>query len=236
MMEKLKFGSSLCLGVFLLSACTETVDSKNIRTGGIAAFITANATTDAATTVTASLKVGGADSNTVVDLSGGDSIFATANGKQVELEAQGSGTYQININTAAENTEFVVDLQRTDDTSAPKSIGTLPGPFSFQVPNMSTSRAQNLTVTWTPSGSKDDMRLELSGTCIFSRTIDIPGDTGMNEISGGTLVSVNTDKPETCDVNVDMIRSRKGTPDPAFDPDSSFLLTQTRTAKFTSAP
>lgn len=236
MINKLEYRSSLCLGLLLLSACTETVDSKDIRTGGIAAFITAKATTDAATNVIASLKVGGAGSNTYVDLSGGDSIFAIGGGKRSEMEAQGTGTYEVDFPTAAADTEFVVDLQREADDDAPSSKGTLPGPFSFQVPNMSTSRAQNVTITWSPSGTMDDMTLELSGTCIFSRTIDIPGDTGTHMIPGGTLVSTNTDKPETCDINVEMVRSRKGTPDTAYDPDSTFILSQARTAKFTSAP
>lgn len=237
MIEKLKCGSSLCLGLLLLNACTvETVDSKNVRTGGISAQITANATTDAATTVTASLRVGGPSSNTVVDLSGGDKIFAQADEKRLEMVAEGSGIYQVAFNTAAADTEFTVDLQREVDDDAPASIGKLPAPFSLVVPNMSTSRAQEITFTWSPSGTSDSMTLELSGTCIFSRKIDIPGDTGTQTVDPGTLVSVNTDKPETCDINVEMKRTRKGTPDTAFDPESSFILTQTRTGKFTSAP
>lgn len=237
MIEKLKFGSSLCFGLLLLNACTvETVDSKNVRTGGISATITANATTDAATTVTASLRVGGPSSNTVVDLSGGDKIFAAAGDKRLEMVAEGSGIYQVDFNTAAADTEFVVDLQREVDDDAPKSSGTLPAPFSFQVPTMSTSRAQAIEITWSPSGTNDDMSLEISGTCIFQRTIDIAGDTGSHTIEPGTLASVDPNKPETCDLNVEMKRTRKGTPDLAFDPQSSFTLTQTRTAKFTSAP
>lgn len=236
MIEKLKFGSSLCMGLLLLSACTETVDSKNIRTGGISASITAIATTDAATTVAATLKVGGPTSNTYVDLEGGDRIFAVSGDKRLEMEAQGSGRYEIDFNTAAADTEFLVDLQREVDADAPASIGKLPGPFSFALPNTSVPRGQELAITWMPSGSSDNMTIELSGTCIFNRTIDIPGDTGSHKIPGGTITPTNPDKQETCDVNVEMKRSRKGTPDTTFDPDSSFVLTQTRTAKFTSAP
>lgn len=236
MIEKVKFGSS-CLGLLMLSACTvETVDSANIRTGGIVALLRATATSEMATSVTAQLKVGGDGSNTYVDLSNGDSIFAVGNDRRIEMEAQGTGTYQADFDTAAENTEFIVDLQRDNDDDAPMSTGMLPGPFTFVVPNMTTSRGQSLTVTWTPSGSTDDMTMELNGTCIFHRSIDIPGDTGSHVIEPGTLVSVNTDKPETCDVTVDMKRTRNGTADAAFDPDSSFVLEQTRTAKFTSAP
>jgi hypothetical protein len=236
MIDNKKFASSLCLGLLLSSACTETVDSKNIRTGGISALITANATSDAATTVTAQLKVGGPNSNTYVDLSNGDSIFASANGDRKEMEAQGTGTYEIDFNVAAADTEFIVDLRRDADDDAPASIGKLPGPFSFQIPNMNTSRAQEITITWSPSGTTDEMTLQLSGTCIFQRTIEIPGDTGSHVISAGTLVSTNANKPETCDLTAEMKRIRKGEADTAYDSQSSFILTQTRSAKFTSAP
>jgi len=236
MIKNMKFGSSLCAGFLLLSACTETVDSKDIRTAGIWASITANANSDAATTVKVELRVGGPDSNTYVDLSGGDQIFASGNGKRLEMEAQGTGTYEIDFNDAAADTEFIIDLQRDSDDDAPMSKGLLPGPFSLQVPNMSASRAQDLTITWSPSGTTDDMTLQLGGTCIFNRTIDIPGDTGSHVITGGTLASINPDKPETCDVNIEMKRTRKGEADRAYDPASLFVLTQTRTAKFTSAP
>jgi hypothetical protein len=236
MIKNVKFGPSLCAGFLLLSACTETVDSKNIRTGGIWASITANANSDAATAVKVELKVGGADSNTYVDLSGGDRIFASADGKRLEMEAQGTGTYEIDFNVAAGDTEFIIDLQRESDDDAPMSKGQLPAPFSFQVPNMSTSRAQDLTITWTPSGTADDMTLQLGGTCIFNRTIEIAGDMGSHVISGGTLASINPDKPETCDINVEMKRIRKGEADRAYDPGSIFSLTQTRTAKFVSSP
>lgn len=236
MIEKLTFGSSLCVGLFLLTACTETVDSKNIRTGGISATIAAIAASDASTSVTATLKVGGPASNTYVDLSGGDGIFVTVNDKRVQMEAQGSGVYQADFATAAADTAFLVDLQRDADDDAPASQGTLPGPFSLVVPNMSTSRAQSMTITWDPSGSKDDMTLNFNGTCIFNRTIDVAGDSGMQEVTGGTLTPTAPDKMETCDITVEMRRSRKGTPDLAFDPQSSFILEQTRTAKFTSTP
>jgi hypothetical protein len=237
MIEKRTFGSSLCFGLLVLGACTvETVDSKNVRTGGISAIFTANATTDGATVVTASLRVGDPDSNTVVDLSGGDKIFAQAGDKRLEMASEGSGIYQVDFNTAAAETPFVIDLQREVDDDAPNSAGKLPAPFTIEVPNMSTSRTQEITITWSPSGTDDDMTLELSGSCIFQRSYDVPGDTGSHKISGGELVSVNTEKPETCDVTVEMKRTRKGTVDTAFDPQSSFTLTQTRTAKFTSAP
>lgn len=236
MMKNVKFGSSLCAGLLLLNACTETVDSKNIRTDHISALITANATSDAATTVKAELKAEGAKSNTYVELSGGDRIFASMGDKRLEMEAQGTGTYEVDFNVAAADTEFIIDLQRDEGEDAPMSKGQLPAPFSFQVPNTSTSRGQNITITWSPSGTTDDMTLDFAGTCIFNRTIDIPGDTGSHEITPGSLVSTNPDKPETCNITVGMKRTRRGEADTAYGRDSSFVLTQTRSATFTSAP
>jgi hypothetical protein len=237
MIEKLKTGLSLCFGLLLLSACvTETVDSKNIKTAGMTALIQVNAPNDSASTVTATFKVGGASSNTYVNFSGGDTVFAEGADKRVQMDAQDTGKYTIDFNTAAKDTRFVVDLQRDNDDDAPGSNGTLPEPFSFQVPNMATSRATDITITWGPSGSNDNVTIELSGSCIFSRSIDVPGDTGSHVISGGTLASIDPMKPETCDITVEMTRSRTGTVDPIFDNESTFKLTQTRTAKFTSSP
>lgn len=235
MSKNLKTGL-FCVGLLLLSACTETVDSKNIRTAGIAALLRADATTDSATVVTATLKVGGASSNTYVDLAGGDRIFATGGDSRVEMQSQGAGKYEAEFNTAAADTEFLVDLQREEDDDAPASVGKLPGPFSMVVPNMTMSRAKDIVITWAPAGTNDAMTIELTGNCIFNRTIDVPGDPGMHTITGGTLVSVKADMPENCDVNVEMKRTRKGTADSIFDSESSFILTQTRTGTFTSEP
>ncbi|MDI1445454.1 hypothetical protein [Polyangium sp. 6x1] len=226
------------VGLGLLSGCKETVDSQNVKTAGIAAILSATAETDLETRLIATLKVGGDESNTYVDLSGGDSIFASTGDKRVPMQTQETGVYEAEFNTAAEGTEFTVDLQRADDDDAPASRGTLPAPFTLTIGASAVSRAADLNVTWTPSGSNDDVRIELSSPCTFLETIDVPGDSGTHTIPANSLQPTGTaaEPPPTCDVTVKMTRSRRGTADSAFDSESSFVLQQVRTGNFTSTP
>jgi hypothetical protein len=228
----------LLVGLGLLTGCTEVADSQNIRTQGIAALITATAETDHETVVRATLKVGGPKSNTLVNLGGGDRIFMQSGDKRVEMQSQSAGVYLAKLNTAAAETEIIVDFQREQDDDAPASRGALPAPFTISLAASTASRAEDLTISWDPAGSNDDMRLELNGSCIFRHTVDVPGDSGSHVIPANTLKPTGaTDAPPpTCDLTVSMSRIRKGTPDSAFDIDSSFTLTQTRTSKFTSTP
>ncbi|MRG91981.1 hypothetical protein [Polyangium spumosum] len=226
------------VGLGALSGCKETVDSQNIRTQGIAAILSATAENDQETRLIATLKVGGDESNTYVDLSGGDRIFASAGDQRVEMKTQDTGVYEAKFNTAAEGTEFLVDLQRETDDDAPASRGTLPAPFALTIGASQVSRAADITVTWTPFDSKDDVRLELNGPCIFLETIDVPGDTGTHTILANSLQATgpSDQPPPTCDVEVTMTRSRSGTTDATFDSESSFVLEQVRSGSFTSTP
>ncbi|MDI3282433.1 hypothetical protein [Polyangium sp. 15x6] len=226
------------VGLGVLSGCKETVDSQNVKTAGIAAILSATAESDQETRLIATLKVGGDESNTYVDLSGGDRIFASAGDKRVEMQTQETGVYEAEFNTAVEGTEFLVDLQRADGDNASSSRGTLPAPFALTIGASAVSRAAALNITWTPSGSNDDVRLELNSPCTFLETIDVPGDSGTHTIQANTLQATGSadQPPPTCDVTVTMTRSRRGTPDSAFDSESSFVLQQVRTGKFTSTP
>lgn len=219
-----------------VGGCTETVDSQNIKTPGISATIVATAESDTATTIVATLQVGGPSSNTYVNLEGGDQIFAAIGTDRVAMQAQDSGEYAATFKTAAADTDFVVDLQRVVEADAPANHGTLPSPFALTVGASSVSRTADLTFTWNPSGSKDDMHLNLTGSCVFNQSIDIPGDTGTFTLTGNTLQPTNSMMAETCDISVEMQRTRTGTTDPGLDSESSFTLHQVRTAKFTSTP
>lgn len=227
----------MALGTLALAGCTETIDSQNLKTAGIAALIRVTADSDQASTVVATLKAGGAQSNTYVDLGGGDRIFASAGGDRIEMQAQSTGVYEAKFNTAAADTEFIVDLQRETEDDAPASRGTLPAPFALTAGAATASRGEDITFTWTPSGLNDDMRLELNGSCIFLETIDVPGDMGTHTIPANTLKATGPmDAPPTCDITVEMTRVRKGQNDAIFDSESTFTLEQVRTAKFTSTP
>jgi hypothetical protein len=230
-------GALVLLGTSLLTGCTETIDSKNLRTQGIAAIIRATATSDSETTVRATLKAGGDESNTYVALGGGDRIFATGGDKRVEMQTQSTGVYEAEFAMGAANTPFGVDLQREADDSAPNSTGTLPAPFQItSLGNEPISRASNLVIQWTPATDGDAMHIHLDGNCIFFENIDVPGDSGTHTIPADKLRPTNSMMPGSCDVKVEITRSRNGKADTTFDSESSFVLEQVRTTSFTSVP
>lgn len=224
-------------GLGWLAGCTETLDSQQIRTGGISATLEAVAESASSTSVKATLKAGGDESNTYIILSGGDRISAEANGEKIDMSSESAGVYVARFKTGAADTEFKVVLDREDDDDAPDNTGTLPAPFDIEaLPSEPISRGADLTVSWSPSGTDDDMRIHVDGRCIFSRIIDVGGDPGTYTIKAGTLESTRSNEPETCDVDIEISRTRFGRTDPALDPESSFELKQVRKDRFTSAP
>jgi hypothetical protein len=229
--------ASLCLiGLSAIGCSKETTSSSNIKTGGIAALIDVYADDDTTATVHVELKVGGSSSNTYVDLEGGDQITATAAGKTKTLTARDTGIYEADFSGVEADTEFQVTLERPDDDTADANSGTLPPPFTLDDPAGDLSRMTDpVDVTWAPAESGDKMKLDVDGDCIFHYT-HAPSDTGNYTIAAGELESTGNDKPETCDLAVHLERSRSGSADTQFDPESYFKLHQRRSASFTSNP
>jgi hypothetical protein len=232
--QALLLTSLLALGA---AGCSkETTSSKDIKTGGIAALIDVYADTDDTATVHVKLVVGGSSSNTYVTLEGGDVLKATASDVTKELKTVDPGIYEANFSGVGEDTEFTVVLERPDDETAEDNSGTLPAPFSLDDPPSNLSRKDDdLEVTWSPADTGDGMHLEFDGDCIFNHDHDA-SDTGSYMVAANTLDSTGGDKPETCDITVDVSRDRAGSADPDFDRESWFRLHQRRSASFTSKP
>ncbi|WP_437500981.1 hypothetical protein [Sorangium sp. So ce1099] len=221
----------------LLAGCTETLDSKQLRTGGISATLEATAESESSTSLKATLKAGGDESNTYVILSAGDRISATADGDEAEMSAESQGVYVAQFDVGAGDTEFKVLLDRADDDDAPDNAGTLPDPFELEaLPKDPVPRGEEITIAWAPSGSGDDMVIRVDGDCIFSKTFDVGGDPGTYTIGADELEATSSQEPESCDVDLVISRTRKGTTDKALDPESSFELSQVRRGRFTSDP
>jgi hypothetical protein len=228
----------------MIGCSKEVTSSANIRTAGISALIDVTAEDDKNSTVHVDLRVGGSSSNTFVILESGDKLVAEAKavgataGTAVDMQAQSEGEYEAEFATAAEDTEFLVKLERSVDDDALANSGKMPAPFQIvSVPDSSPSRAnEDVTITWTPTDIDADMKMELSGTCIFNKSIDVAGDEGKYTIEKGTLDSTGGDMPKDCDVTVEMRRTQSGTADPIFDKESWFRLHQVRKASFTSKP
>jgi len=223
-------------GLMVMGCSKETTSSSNIKTGGIAALIDVYADTDTTATVHVELKVGGSSSNTYVALENGDALTATAGDQSKKLTSTDTGVYEANFSGVGENTAFTVVLDRPSDTTAAGNTGTLPAPFTLAKPTAGLSRKDdNLEVAWDPSGTDDGMDFAFDGSCIFEYTKS-PSDLGSFIVTKGSLSSTGGDKPETCDVTVKAQRSRPGSADPAFDPESWLRLHQRRSTKFSSTP
>jgi len=224
------------VGLLLVGCSKETTSSSNIKTGGIAALIDVYADTNTSATVHVELKVGGSDSNTYVDLDNGDELTASTGDQTKVLTTRDSGVYEASFSDVGAETPFTVVLNRPHDTSAADNSGALPAPFDLDKPTAGLSRKDDdLELTWAPFGTDDGMDFEFDGDCILPYSKS-PSDLGHFTVSKGTLQSTGGDMPEACDISVHAQRSRPGTADAAFDPESWFRLHQRRSTKFSSLP
>jgi hypothetical protein len=219
-----------------LTGCTETIPSSDIKTSGIAATIEATAPSASESTVHVTLRAGGDESNTYVDLGGGDRIFTTLAGERKEMSSTSTGEYEAEFSEGAGDTTVTVSLEREDGDNAANSTGTLPEPFVVDEVTASVSRADDLVISWSPA-SDEEMDIDLDGTCIFNEDITVASGATSATIPGGSLDSTGQmDMPQTCDLTVKLTRSRAGSADRALDQESSFVLQQVRSIKVTSAP
>ncbi len=228
----------------LLSACSEDINSSDVHTTGIYASMDVQATADNASTVTVVLKAGGANSNTYVDLTSGDTLVSTidsANAKTLSRQKNGGTiSYVTNYsvaNVGTENAHYNIAFNRDTETDAPASYIDLPAPVSnFTADKTSFSRAtEQLTLTWDSVNTADSLALRATGDCIdtFSASTS---DVGIYTVNAGALKSDGT--PSSCDVAFTLSRSGTGTLDPVFvdGEGGKFTATQKRSKTVSTTP
>ncbi|MBN2191946.1 MAG: hypothetical protein JW751_03955 [Polyangiaceae bacterium] len=219
----------------LAFACTEDVDSTDVRTSGVYAEMEVVAAGDGESRLTVRLSVGGDDSNTYLEMAGDDELVATDGDRERELGKSGT-SYRTTFDTEAGGTEFTVSFNRgPDDDSAPDSHGTLPDPFEIDEVPSRISRAESIVITYGPSDSDDDMEWSIDGDCMF-RNGDDMSDSGTLELSANDYDVVNDDEDESCTATLCFERSREGEIDPAFGEGGEFIAIQRRCVSFTSTP
>jgi hypothetical protein len=224
-----------------LVAC-ESVESTDVLTSGIWAGYTVTSSGNGSTTTEASLKVGGDLSNTFVNLEEDDAVTVTSGGETQTLVEKNLGDiywYDATWNTEAADTEFVFALVRTVDDGAPASTVTLPAPFTIDAPTAAfivKRGADPLTVTWSPSGSDDNMVIEVSGNCIEAVSETVSGDPGTFTFSADRIVTAEDKEAESCEGSVKLTRSRAGTLDVAFEEGGSIVAKQIRSVNIRLDP
>jgi len=227
----------ITLGVSILAfGCTESVESEDIRTSGVYPEIMVTATGNGNSTVSVRLKVGGSNSNTFLDMTGEDRLEATVGATTRRLDETSSDTYTASFSEDAEDTEFTIAFVRGDaDESAPASVVTMPAPFDLALDATEASRADDdVGVMWDPPAS-GQVSWSIRGDCIKMDSGGTPDD-GSHTLASGSIDTFESDMAESCTVNLEVIRSRSGTIDPAFTEGGSITARHVRGDAFTSNP
>ncbi len=211
---------AVSVGTFALMAC-ESVDSEDIKTSGMHATFTAKADgTD--TALEAILRVGGETSTTYVALSDGDELAVTHGDETLTLSENHLGDYYYytaSVPTTGADERFVLSFTRAEEDSAPETVATLPAPMAFTSPAADTTFSRGtdaITVTWEPSGSTDDVNIDIAGECFVNVMENLSGDPGTYTFEAGDLESREADEDDTCVATVTLTKKRTGTLDAAF--------------------
>jgi len=235
-MNTIRIGVIAGIAIALSTACTD-VESDSVLTSGMYAGVVAESVGNGTTNVVAVLRVGGPTSTTFVDLIGDDELTATVDTDTQVMTGSNLGvlhSYSVEFEGDEPGTVYTVALNRTVDAGAPSSTMTMPEPFTLD-PISDFSRAEDLTITWAPSGSGEDMLLEMDGSCLFFWEGEIDGDPGTYTIPANTLEQATDDTEDSCTVTLRLWRRSVGTVDPAFD-DGYARGRQLRTSAAVSSP
>ena len=217
-----------------------SLDSADLLTDGISAEVAVTADGSGDSEVSTVLRAGGGLSTTFVELSGDDQLTATLGDETQVLQQVSLGnlvSYTTTFDSAPVDTDFVVSLDRMLDEGATQTTVRLPEPFEIEaLQQESFSRADDdLTVTWTPSDSGDDMRVVVDGDCFIVNMEDLSGDPGTWTLEAGTLEDTG-EEARSCEATVTVQRRRSGTLDPNYGEGGSAVGMQVREISLSSSP
>ncbi len=229
-----------------LAAC-EQIQSQDIATGGIYADLSADGYGSGVTWASAELRAGGDLSNVSVDLGPCDRLTATLAGVERVMSRRddvlGRVWYQASFPGEPAGAELRIAFLRSDGggcsapgPSAPDSAVVLPAPFAVTAPTAGASlrRSASFAVSWTPP-SPDPLWLTVSGPCLWLASFAAsPGATGLVVPAGA--IQPLADPLASCTAQVELVRARDGTVDPAFGEGGRFLARQTRRVTVQSVP
>jgi hypothetical protein len=216
-------------------ACSEHVDSTDVRTSGVYADMSVHASGNGKSDVQVDLLVGGSNSNTHLVLKGADKLTATV-GTVSRVLSKSGNVYATTFDGEAAETQFVVSFTRgPDDTSAPNSSVTLPEGFIIGGIAQTVSRQVGFTATWQAGTKGEPVTWVLRGDCLVAQAGSI-SDAGQTVIPASRFVAAASQEQATCNASFCLERDRQGTIDPAFGEGGVFGATQNRCAAFLSAP
>jgi hypothetical protein len=231
-------GSLLATGA---AGCAKT-DSEDLLTSGMYAELQARTKGDASNTaaVSAVLYVDDPADLNFVQLDPGDQLVASQGSESEVMDQVELGnivSHGATLMNGAAGTQITIALDRHVDQGAPSSTATLPDAFTLAGAPLSESRGHDVTITWTPSGTADQMSWQAVGECIVAATGNITGDPGTFTLAANTLVQESgQNAPTTCTVTLTVSRTRKGSLDPHYGKGGTIVGAQDREAAWTSMP
>lgn len=221
--------------VLSMTAC-EDIESSDLLTGGMSAVISGEADGSGETEVVVVLRAGGFNSNTLVDLTGDDELVATVGETSQTLNKRSLGvlhSYASTFDVDAADTEFAIALNRTIDAGAPRSTFQLPEAFSIDTNDDALTPTNTMNLTWSPSGTDQQMELVVDGDCITAWATVLDGDPGSYDIPGDEIDVIGDEPGRSCNIKATLRRVRGGQGDPAFDEGVRVQGAQVRSATAT---
>jgi hypothetical protein len=240
-MHRQPIAALLVLATCVVAGCSQ-VDSDAVRTSGIYADLSIEADGSGGSLTRASLKVGGNNSNTFINLSSGDSLVTRVGSTSypmVRQEALGVVWYQAVPPVDTANTAFRVSFLRNDDVSAPNSDVTLPAPFTITAPapgSVFSRTSQAVVITWSGSGAADPLTWQVTGDCIVSQYGNQVSDVGTLTIPAGAIQPRANQGATNCTAQIRFHRTRAGSVDPAYGEGGELHARQTRFISILSTP
>jgi hypothetical protein len=238
-------GVTLCLPL-ASAACTD-LQSADLKTAGMSAYMTVSADGSGQTQVSAKLNV---DNNGTdyVTLSSGDTLVASVAGQTQTMSQSnvlGIVTYAADFTGEdGSGAAYTVALHRSGsgDVSAPNSTCSLPMAYTIATPPAGStfSRANDaITVNYGQGSAGDAVNYSLSGSCISAPSgATVSGDPGTFTLARGSILGLQNQPPAqtSCQVTLTITRTRAGTIDPAYGSGGQINCVQTRSVTFTSTP
>jgi hypothetical protein len=217
----------------LLAGCRGTTPSDIVATEDIVATI--DATDDGTGTVFAfvNLQVRTPDDDNDVRLVGGDSLAAFYGDRQGTLRERGGGDHEATF-PLSDAVDMTIAFDRPEQTPAPDSFGLLPDPMEIGgFEGLILSRSLDAIVLELPETSFNKV-VDVSGPCVSSLVYDVGTLAADVIVNPGDLYSPNIN--DECYVTITLTSVLAGQPDAAFHPDSTFVLSRSRSSSFYSVP
>ena len=125
--------------------------------------------------------------------------------------------YRATFSQDTDGSEFMVSLDRPNDTSAPDSSVTLPAGFILQMPVADPIQVVNvgedLEITWQPSGLSATMDVDVETTCSADRRVVVVDEQGNDTIETSTVQVTNSTSATPTDTGSYTIDSMSIVPD-----------------------